>query len=524
MAADTLREPMSPPGRPPHHRGVVATLLIVIFLASLDQTIVATALPTIVGDLGGLQHLSWVVTGYLLAVTIVAPLCGKLGDLYGRKRLLQWSIGIFLVASLLCGLSQDMAELVAFRTLQGIGGGGLLVTSLAAVADIAPPRERGRYQGLFGVVLAAAAVLGPVLGGIIVDALSWRSIFLVNVPLALFAFAGVAAWFRLPGRSAARHIDYLGATLLALFLFSVVLMFSSSQSIADWTSSSTLALAATACLAFVLLVVNERRDPDPIIPPVLFQNRIFVVSIAIGFTVMFTLFGFTTYLPLFLQVVKGESPTNSGLILTPMMIGMVVTSLVTGQLIARFGRYRIYPIVGTFVIAISAYPLSRVDARSSTFAIAICMLGVGLGLGGIQYVLIMVIQNAVERQHVGVATACSSLCRHIGGAVGVSILGAIFAASLTHQLSIRTPGEAGAARDIGPKLIHRLPAHSRLVYIDSVAAALRPVFLVAAAVAVIAFALSWLLREIPFRSEDEHVLQHGRGDGVQTVHFAEGSS
>ena len=506
-------------------RVLVAALLLAVFLASLDQTVVATALPTIVGDLGGLQHLSWIVTGYLLAVTIIAPVCGKLGDLYGRKPLLKAAMCVFLAGSLLCGVSQNMAELVAFRTLQGVGGGGLIVTSLAALADVVPPRERGRYQGLFGVVLAFASVLGPVLGGFFVDQLSWRWIFFLNLPLGLLAFLCIGRW--LPSLTARKqvHIDYFGAIALAAFLSTVILLVSSARSAGAWTSTSTVALIATAALALTLFILIEKRDVNPIVPLELFRNQIFAVSIGLGFIVMFALFAFTTYLPLYLQIVKGESPTYSGLMLTPMMVGMVLTSFASGHLIARFGRYRIYPIAGTFIIAISAYPLSRLGSHSSTAAAALCILGLGLGLGGIQYVLIMVIQNAVDHDHLGVATACSSLCRHIGGAVGVSILGAIFASSLTGGLSARLPGHTSIPAGTNPAVIQRLPPAAHVAYVESFAAALRPVFLVAACVAFAGFVLSWFLREIPLRTNESFLTRKAQTEmGSTLVQLADGQS
>jgi MFS family permease len=323
---------------------LVGALLVAVFLATLDQTVVATALPTIVGDLGGLRNLGWVVTGYLLAVTAIAPLFGKLGDLYGRKRLLEAAFCVFLIGSLLCGLSRNLGELVAFRTVQGVGGSGLIVTSLVALADIVPPRERARYQGLFGVVLAVAGVLGPVLGSFFVAELSWRWIFLCNLPLGVVALACVAVLFSDRGGRASHRIDYRGAAALTVSLSALVLVVSSSHVASPWASPQSLVLVVAALASLGAFVAIERHAADPIVPLQLFRNRIFTVSIAIGFVVMFALFAFTTYLPLYLQIVHGESPVRSGLMLAPMMAGMVVTSLASGHLIARSGRYRLYPI------------------------------------------------------------------------------------------------------------------------------------------------------------------------------------
>jgi EmrB/QacA subfamily drug resistance transporter len=481
---------------------IFSGLLLVMFLAALDQTIVATALPTIVGDLGGLSHISWVVTAYLLAQTVVTPLYGKLGDLYGRKVVLQGALVLFLAGSALCGLSQSLDELIAFRALQGLGGGGLMVSAQAAIGDVVPPRERGRYTGLFGAVFGLASVAGPLLGGFLTGAVSWRWIFYVNLPLGVVALFVLGA--TLPAASERVHhtIDYLGTALLAAGLSAIVLLASLGGTSVAWGSPVIFGLGAGGVVLIALFALAERHAEEPVLPMRLLRNRIFASTSAVGFIVGFALFGAVTYLPLFLQVVKGASPTGSGLQLVPLMGGLLVTSIASGQVITRTGRYKPFPIAGTAVMAIGLYLLSTMSVATSTATSFGFMFVLGLGLGMVMQVLVLAVQNAVDYADLGVATSGATLFRSIGGSLGTSVLGAIFANRLSSQLKLALPHPSETnlnTSSIDPQQIDRLSPLLRAGYLHAFTNALSSVFLVAALIGVVAFALTWLIREQPLR-------------------------
>jgi EmrB/QacA subfamily drug resistance transporter len=499
----------------PRVRLIFVALLLVLLLAALDQTIVSTALPTIVGDLGGLEHLSWVVTAYLLASTVAGPVYGKLGDLFGRKIVLQVAIVIFLVGSALCGISQSMFQLIAFRALQGLGGGGLMVTTIAAIGDVVPPRQRGRYQGYFGGVFGVSTVVGPLLGGFFVDHLSWRWIFYVNLPVGVVALGVIAAAFPRVAERVRHTIDYLGAALLAGGLSAIVLYTSLGGTTYAWGSPAMVTTVVAGVLLLGAFAVVESRAAEPILPLELFRNRVFTVTSVIGFIVGLALFGSVTYLPLYLQDVKGHSAMTAGLLMTPMMAGVLITSITSGQLITKYGRYRPFPIAGTAITTLGLVLLSRLEVGTSTAVAGLYMLVLGLGLGLVMQVLVLAAQNAVDYELLGVATSGSTLFRQVGGSIGVAAFGSIFANQLAANLADALPPGAKPPVVADPSSIKALPPAVHEIFVTALTDALDPVFLTAAGVTLVAFVLTWFLREVPLRTTTS---APDIGDGFQPAH------
>ncbi len=504
-ATDGRPEATAPPQLGRRQILVVMTgLMLGMFLAALDQTIVATALPTIAGDLHSLSRLAWVVTAYLLASTVSTPLWGKLGDQYGRKIFFQAAIVIFLIGSALAGLSQTMTELIIFRAVQGIGGGGLMVGAQTIIGDVVPPRERGRYQGFFGAVFGVTSVVGPLIGGFFVDNLSWRWVFYVNLPIGVIALIVVAAV--LPSRrNRDRHtIDYLGTIMIGGAASSLVLLTSLGGVTYPWGSGPIITLGAAAVAFIVGFVVVERRAAEPVLPLHLFRQRVFAAAGAIGFVVGFAMFGALTYLPQYFQIVKGVSPTISGLRLLPLMAGLLLTSIGTGQLITRRGRYKVFPVFGTAILTIGLYLLSHLTPFTGTLFSSLGMFLLGVGIGATMQVLVIAVQNAVDYSDLGAATSGTTFFRSIGGSFGTSVFGAIFdhvlpgnITSALHGLAL--PPGISITSGASPAALARLPAPIHAALVSGYSASIRTVFLAAVPVGAVAFALTWTLKELPLR-------------------------
>ncbi|MCC8482859.1 EmrB/QacA family drug resistance transporter [Streptomyces sp. CS149] len=496
------------PGEGHSHRSVlvaIGALLLGMLLAALDQTIVSTALPTIVSELGGLDHLSWVVTAYLLAATAATPLWGKLGDQYGRKKLFQTAIVIFLIGSALCGVAQNMPQLIGFRALQGLGGGGLMVLSMAIVGDLVTPRERGKYQGLFGAVFGVTSVLGPLLGGFFTEHLSWRWVFYINLPIGVVALGVIAAVLHIPVHREKHTIDYLGTFLIAAVATSLVLIASLGGTTWAWASPQIIVLAVLAVVLLVAFIAVERRAVEPVLPLKLFRIRTFSLVAVISFVIGFAMFGAMTYLPTFLQVVHDITPTMSGVHMLPMVFGLLITSTASGQIVSRTGRWKVFPLAGTALTTAGLLLLHNLDENSSTWLMSAYFFVFGAGLGLVMQVLVLVAQNSVSYQDLGVATSGATFFRSIGSAFGVAIFGTIFANRLTGQLTDALagqplpPGIDAGSLSADPRAIGQLPADLRPGVLSAYSTSITDVFLYAAPVVLLAFVLAWFLREDKLR-------------------------
>jgi EmrB/QacA subfamily drug resistance transporter len=499
---------LSTPGRGLTHKQILIVfggLMAGMLLAALDQTIVSTALPTIVGEFGGLNHLSWVVTAYLLTSTAATPIFGKVSDLYGRRRLFQFAILTFLVGSALAGLAQNMGQLIAFRALQGIGGGGLIAMTQVIVGDVVSPRERGRYMGYIGSVFAIASVIGPLLGGYFVDNLTWRWIFYINIPIGIAALFVTNSVLNLPFRRDDHPIDYMGSALLVGAVTCMVLVTTWGGSEFAWGSPIIIGLAAGAVILTASFVIQERRAPEPILPLRLFHDSVFTVSTTASFFVGLTMFGSIVFLPVFLQVVVGVSATNSGLLLLPLMAGIVAAATTSGRLITKLGRYKVFPVTGTAIMTVGMFLLSRMDATTTRSAASLYMAVLGVGIGLVMQVLVLSVQNTVLHRDLGIATSAASLFRSLGGAFGTAIFGAILRTRLDHFLPRLVPG-AGDAVDAStlqgsPQAIKALPAPVRDGVVEAFARSIHSVFLWSVPLAAFAFVIVLFMKEKPLRDE-----------------------
>jgi EmrB/QacA subfamily drug resistance transporter len=493
-----------PMSRPPVSRRelflVFAGLMLALTLASLDQNIVNTALPRIVSDLGGLAHLSWVVTAFMVTSATSTPIYGKLSDMYGRRRLFFVAIGIFLAGSVLCGLSQSMVQLILFRALQGLGAGGLLTLAQTTVGDLVAPRDRGRYQGLFGSVFGACSVAGPLLGGIITDLLSWRWIFYVNLPVGAAALFLIAIGLKHPCRPVSHRIDYSGAGLLSAGTIGLLLFLSWGGVVYPWLSPLLLGIAVAAALCFGLLIVQESRAPEPIIPLRLFRDPVFLVGVSvIGLNAM-ALFGSLVFLPLFFQLVLHASPSHAGLMMAPMMGGVIVAAVTGGRLVAHTGRYKMFPVGGLIAATAGFLTLGWGATHSAglpTLEIALIVLGTGLGF--VMPNLTVAIQNSVERAHLGAATSVSAFIRSLGGALGVAVSGAVVAFRLRQLLPSRWIQSLASGHSPLEMGLTHIPPAQRLLLEHAYRHAIATTFFTGAAMAALAFVIVLFLPELPLR-------------------------
>jgi EmrB/QacA subfamily drug resistance transporter len=478
-------------GAPSSVRVVVSAVAVLLLLAALDQTIVSTALPTIVADLGGLDHLSWVVTAYILSSTVVAPLYGKLGDLYGRRVMVFVSVGLFLAGSLLCAMATTMPFLIAARGLQGLGGGGLFVLALSIIGDVIQPKDRGKVQGVFATVFGVSSVVGPLVGGWFVEEFTWHWIFYINLPIGAAALAGFALGFKANPEKVKHRIDYAGAVALSLALAAIVLVTSLGGRTLAWDSAAILAMAALAVVSLAAFLFIETRASEPILPLGLFRMNVFWVTSVIGFAAGAALFGAITFLPIYLQIAKGSTPTVSGLQLIPMTLGILTASTISGRYMGSTGRYRWLPIIGTSLMTASMLLLSTLTAETPVAWFSVYLVMAGAGMGCIFPVVVTAVQNAVPRDQMGTATAAGLMFRQIGGSIAVALFGAMLAASMAGSL-----GGLPGGMEIGPQMLAGLPADVRAEVTAAVIDALHPIYLVAALVTVVGLGFALVLQEV----------------------------
>ncbi|MEV7615979.1 MDR family MFS transporter [Streptomyces sp. NPDC089799] len=490
--------------KPRSVRVVLLALMIAMLLAMLDNMIIGTAMPTIVGELGGLEHLSWVVTAYTLATAASTPIWGKLGDMYGRKGSFLTSIVIFLIGSALSGMAQDMGQLIGFRAVQGLGAGGLMVGVMAIIGDLIPPRERGKYQGMMAGVMALAMIGGPLVGGTITDHLGWRWSFYINLPLGAVALAMVTAVLHLPKKEKAKpRIDYLGAALLTVAITSTVLVTTWGGTEYAWGSAEVIGLTVLGLAATAGFLFAETRAAEPIMPLHIFRSRNFTLMSVIGFLTGFAMFGGVLYLPLFQQSVQGASATNSGLLLLPMLLSMMAVSLIAGRITTSTGKYKLFPIVGGALMVVGLWLLATMDTGTSRLVSGVYMAVLGAGLGFLMQITMLVAQNSVEMKDMGVASSSATLFRTLGGSFGVALMGSLFTSrvqdTMTDRLGEAGASATGASAQLDAASLAKLPEAMREAYQHAVAAGTHSAFLLGASVAVLGFLAAWFVKEVPLR-------------------------
>ena len=490
---------------------VMGGLMTGMFLAALDQSIVGTALPRITSELGGIDKLSWVVTAYLLTATASTPLWGKISDLYGRRLLFQIAIVTFVAGSLLAGFSQNIDQLIAFRAVQGLGGGGLMSLALAVIGDIIPPRERGRYQGYFAAVFGTSSVLGPVLGGFFADGPGWQWIFFMNVPIGLVALVVTSVALKMQHVRRDHTIDYLGAALVVGAVTSFLLYTAWAGPDEGWGSTIGIGLLAAGVVLAVAFVAVELRATEPILPMRLFRNSIFSIANAFGFLVGVAMFGALIFIPVYLQVVDGMSPTQSGLAMLPMIVGLFSTSIAAGRMMTRNGRYKIFPILGSAVVVVGLLLLSQLTATSPYWFAALSMYVMGAGLGFTMQVLVTIVQNSVDRSDIGVATSSVTFFRQMGGSFGTALFGAILSSRLAvHIADAMREAPKGAASSAGKvgdvannvQAIKALPEPVHSLITGAFASSLHDMFLTAVPIVMVAFVIALFLKEKPLAQRD----------------------
>ncbi|MGW8066781.1 MDR family MFS transporter [Streptomyces ziwulingensis] len=521
MTDTSVEEVVGADGEQPRSvRVVLLALMIAMMLAMLDNMIIGTAMPTIVGELGGLEHLAWVVTAYTLATAASTPLWGKIGDMYGRKGSFMASIVIFLAGSALSGMAQDMGQLIGFRAVQGLGAGGLMVGVMAIIGDLIPPRERGKYQGMMAGVMALAMIGGPLVGGTITDHWGWRWSFYINLPLGAVALVAVSAVLHLPKKRSEARIDYLGAVLLTVGITAVVLVTTWGGTEYAWSSARIMELSGIGVAALVGFVFWQTKAAEPVVPLHIFRSRNFTLMSLIGFVTGFVMFGATLFLPLYQQAVQGASATNSGLLLLPMLGAMLVTSMVAGRVTTHTGRYKIFPVAGGVLMTVGLYLLSLMDTDTSRFTSGVYMAVVGLGMGCLMQITMLVAQNSVEMKDMGVASSSTTLFRTLGSSFGVAIMGALF----NHRVQDVMAQKAGAlgtkvteqSAQLDAASLAKLPEAARVAYQDAVSAGTHGAFLLGAVVAVAALVAAVFVTEVPLKGAGPKAADtpaDGDGDG-----------